>query len=53
MMIIVTVAGVLAMLRGPLAGNASVAEAGLWIIWNLAVKDNSRMLGTAGACEGE
>ena len=45
---------VVAALRGPVSGNANVAEAALTAIGNLAARDdNRRLLGTAGACEGE
>ena len=52
-LIVLTVV-VMAVLRGPFYSNTSVIEQGLWAIRNLAVRDdNSRLLGTAGACEGD
>ena len=45
---------VVEILDGPLSETASVAEQGLLAIRNLAVRDeSSRLLGIAGACEGE
>ena len=45
---------VVAVLRRPFAGGYYVAEQGLKAVANLAViDDNSRLLGTSGACEGE
>ena len=42
------------LLRGPLSGNAGVAEAGLAALANLATNDDNRILLIAlGACEGE
>ena len=46
------VAVVLDVLRGPLAGNARVAEAGLGAIQNLVANDNI-ILRIFCACEGE
>ena len=49
------VAVVMDVLRGPLSGNAGVAEAGLRAVANLAANnvDIKRLLGFLGACEGE
>ena len=49
------VAVVLAVLRGPLSSSADVAKAGLGVMRNLAYDndDNRRLLGAAGACDGE
>ena len=45
---------IVAILRGPLSGSASVVEQGLRAIQNLAINDeNRRLLGAAGACKGE
>ena len=45
---------VLDVLRGPLSDSAGVTEAGLGALGTLAVDDdNRRLLGAAGACEGE
>ena len=45
---------VLDLLRGPLSGNAGVAEAGLGALANLANNfDNRILLVALGACEGE
>ena len=49
------VAVVVAVLQGPLSGDAGVAEHGLRAIANLAEgsKDNKQLFGAAGGCEGE
>ena len=49
------VAVVVAVLQGPLSGNAGVAEHGLRAIANLAEgsKDNKQLFGAAGGCKGE
>ena len=53
-LVIVMVVVVLALLQGPLSGNAAVTQQGLWAIQNLAVReDNKMLLVAAGACDGE
>ena len=48
------VAVVVAVLRGPLSSSEGVAEAGLDAMRILAINDdNRRLLGAAGACDGE
>ena len=48
------VAVVAAVLRGPLSSNEGVAKAGLVAMCTLAINDdNKRLLGAAGACDGE
>ena len=45
---------VVKLLRGPLFRQVVVATAGLQAIGNLAVRDdNKKLLGAAGACDGE
>ena len=53
--LLLMVAVVVAVLRGPLSSSAGVAEAGLWAMGALASNndDNKRLLGAAGACDGE
>ena len=45
----------MAVLKGPLFGNVAGIELGLGAFAALALKneDNRRLLGAAGACEGE
>ena len=53
--ILIVVAVVALLLRRPFSRSVGVAEYGLRAIGNLAVRDdnNRRLLGAAGACEGE
>ena len=45
---------VVKLLRGPLFRQVVVATAGLQAIGNLAVRDdNKKLLGAAGACDGQ
>ena len=50
----VTVTAVMAVVSGSLSDRASVAEAGLRAVAKLAASvDNRKLLGKAGACQGE